>query len=530
MRALFDIVSRGPVLGRRVEQIIVGEILISRPGYFMSFRLQEQLQATGKAQVLVVLKSVAATPPLPAAGATAATVAKSASTLQAHFLDPSETRDGALIAAARRLAKSKKSPAHKPSGPMVLQMAIASDGPTTSLESLVKAQRKPPKAHVYPNLGLMLGTVDEGGLAALRNSNEVSEVLSAPEISLIRPVNSALVKLPRDVTWGLERLGIPKLWDAGVDGTGTLVGHLDTGVDGSHPALKDAISAFIETDAVGEIVPGAKPHDSAQHGTHTAGTIAGRPIGTTSFGVAPGAKLASAMVIEGGNVIPRILKGLDWVVGQGVKVLSMSLGLRGFVDDFEPIVQILRQKGILPVFAVGNEGPATSRSPGNYVEALSVGSIDKDDSVSDFSSSQRFTRPDNPLVPDIVSPGRDVISCVPGGQYMMMSGTSMATPHVAGLAALLFQAKPGATPDEVEKAIFDSCTRPAGMPEDRGNRGIPDAVKAYTLLTGQVPQAAAATGGAGRKTKAKGASKRPAKKKKTRAAAPSKHKRRRARA
>jgi subtilisin family serine protease len=144
------------------------------------------------------------------------------------------------------------------------------------------------------------------------------------------------------------------------------------------------------------------------------------------------------------------------------------------------------------VIAVGNEGPNTSRSPGNYANVLSVGAMDANDKVADFSGSQQFNRPIDPLTPDLVGPGVAVLSSVPGGRFMEMDGSSMATPHIAGLAALLLQARPTATATQLEKAIRDSCTRPAGMPQDRANLGVPDAVKAFTLLTGTpLPVAAA---------------------------------------
>jgi subtilisin family serine protease len=112
--------------------------------------------------------------------------------------------------------------------------------------------------------------------------------------------------------------------------------------------------------------------------------------------------------------------------------------------------------------------------------------------VADFSSSQRFVRPVDPLVPDLVAPGVEVLSCIPGGDFAEMDGTSMATPHVAGLAALLLQAKPDATIAQLETAILDSCQRPPTMPEARVNRGVPDAVRALALLTGGVGAATAA--------------------------------------
>jgi subtilisin family serine protease len=348
---------------------------------------------------------------------------------------------------------------------------------------------RPPAMRVYEHLGIMLGMVDKQGLTALRaDKKNISEVISAPIFSLIRPhVRLAAASPKTTVTWGVAALEAPLLWKQEITGKGVLVGHLDTGADSKHLTLKSAIADFAEFDMMGNIVsPSPAAHDSDEHGTHTAATIAGRPVkigGKAScVGVAPGAKLVVALVIEGGDVIARILGGMNWAVGKGVKVLSMSLGIRGYNADFRPVTQILRQKGILPVFAVGNEGPGTSRSPGNYPEALSVGAMDRNRLIADFSSSQRFSRPVDPLVPDLIGPGVDVISAKPGGGYQSMDGTSMATPHIAGLAALLFQAKPSATPDEVEQAILASCQGGPGLPHNRANRGFPNAPRALAKL------------------------------------------------
>ena len=210
-----------------------------------------------------------------------------------------------------------------------------------------------------------------------------------------------------------------------------------------------------------EMSPAPAARDSGDHGTHTAATIAGRPVQGRHVGMAPGAMLASALVIEGGNAVARVLGGMDWAVGQRVRILSMSLGFRGWWEDFIPISRILRRRQVLPIFAVGNEGPGTSRSPGNYSQALSVGAIERDKTVADFSSSQEFTRSRDRIVPDLVGPGVAVTSARPGGGWQEMDGTSMATPHIAGLAALLMQARPKATIARVERAIFESCVRSA---------------------------------------------------------------------
>lgn len=342
------------------------------------------------------------------------------------------------------------------------------------------------RARAYPNLGVVYGTVDRAGLAALRSDASVRSIRAAPQLSLIRPVGAAAPRRSRKRTWGLEKMEIPALWDQGLTGKGVRVAHLDTGVDAGHPALVKSVVKFAEFDIAGREVPGTPPRDSDDrdgHGTHTAATIAGRPVRGHHVGVAPEAEVYSAMVIEGGDVVARVLGGMDWAIAQDVRILSMSLGIRGLINDFLQVIEVLRNSRILPVIAVGNEGPGTSRSPGNYPNALSVGAHDEEFDVAGFSSSQRFVRRSQPLVPDVVAPGVDVQSAKPGGGWRLLSGSSMATPHVAGLAALLLEAKPSATVAKVERAIFASA-RTLTMEGGRAGRGAVNGPKALEALLG----------------------------------------------
>ncbi|MBI5851363.1 MAG: S8 family serine peptidase [Planctomycetes bacterium] len=438
----------------------------------MSSIIQQELSARGVAQVLVFLRGAesgaAATAGAAAFAATGAAPARgssSAGDLARHFRSSelSQASELGLAAGEGRALRA------------AVRSGVAKAG---------AGRGEVPQVRVYPRLGIMLGTASKEGIAALRADARVAKVTGAPTFSLIRPAAKAAAKLAAKTTWGIEAMKVPELWkNEGLRGEGVLVGHLDTGVDGAHPALRTAIAGFAEFDDLGrEVTPAPKPFDTDDHGTHTAATIAGRAVSGRHVGVAPEAKLASAVVIEGGDVVARVLGGMDWSLGQGVRVLSMSLGFRGWWDDFVMLTRILRANRVLPVFAVGNEGPGTSRSPGNYVDALSVGAHDDASAVADFSSSQRFKRKKAAIVPDLVAPGVDVISAAPGGGWQSMDGTSMATPHVAGLAALLIQAEPTRSVAEVERAIFQSCKRPSGMPQQRGNRGIPDAVQALRVL------------------------------------------------
>lgn len=364
-------------------------------------------------------------------------------------------------------------------------------GQGVTLSYLKRAERDDAPL-TFPRLGITLGYADASTLKALRRHPAVSHVAPTPGFSGMRPVRIAQATLTTKLTWGLETLGVEQLWKQGLTGKGVMVGHLDTGVDAGHPALKGRVAEFSEWDYLGGKVAKPRPHDSATHGTHTAGTICGVAVQGRSVGVAPGAQICSGLVIEGGKVIARVLGGLEWLIGLNVRVISMSLGFPGYEPAFARVVDILVSQNIVPVFAIGNEGANTSRSPGNYSDSLGIGAIRQDGHTADFSSSQHFNRKDDPDKPDCEAPGVGVISAKPGGGWQEMDGTSMATPHVAGVVALLLQAKPDASATELRKALLDSSKPIAGEPPLRYGHGVVQPFEALKLLTGV--SAGAATG------------------------------------
>jgi subtilisin len=405
------------------------------------------------------------------------------------FLERSPRRPAAASASGRPVGAMRALARYFAGGPLSQGAALVRAAPERPLSPSARRGKRPARApreapvRYYPHLGILFGSATREGIAKLRAAPAVARVAGAPALSLIQPKKREPARPPTTLTWGLRAMKVDKLWKEGATGRGIRVGHLDTGVDGAHPALRGAIERFAEFDDLGALVrPTPRAYDTEDHGTHTAATIAGRPVEGRHVGVAPGASLASAIVVESGNVVARVLGGMDWAVAQEVRVLSLSLGFRGWWDDFLALTTLLRERNVLPVFAVGNEGPGTSRSPGNYAEALSVGAHDNQRRVAYFSSSQRFDRKRDAIVPDLVAPGVKVTSAKPGGGYQSMDGSSMATPHVAGLAALLMEARPGKTAAEIEAAIFASCRRADGMTEDRAHRGMPDAVRALAAL------------------------------------------------
>ncbi len=284
------------------------------------------------------------------------------------------------------------------------------------------------------------------------------------------------------LAWGLQQIGIEACWQRGFTGAGVRVGHLDTGVDGSHPALRGRIAEFVEFDRDGFPVHAALPRDSGSHGTHTAGVICGRSCDQLTIGAAPDAELCSGMVIEGGKCLVRVLAGLDWMLDCKVRVLCLSLGIPIYNPLFESVLDRLKKAGVLVIAPAGNRGSGQTSSPANYPGVLAVGAINAQDKVPRFSGSQLFKRAADFFKPNLVAPGVDIPSTIPGGRLQNRSGTSMAAAHVAGVAALLFQARAKATPVEVEEAILTTCTPLPESSEQRCGRGLINPVKALDAL------------------------------------------------
>jgi subtilisin len=350
------------------------------------------------------------------------------------------------------------------------------------LDGAVIAQPSKQMLHL-PYLGVVHGIVDEHGLARLQDHDATHSIFHAPEPSRIQPLASnSADTAPAGPTWGLQRLNAPALWARGYTGANIVVAHLDSGADSQHPVLGGAIARYASFDASGHRVEVKGPYKGLdQHGTHTAGTIAGRPLdGGPVVGMAPNAELADATVVGGSDTVSRLLAGLDWSLGKGARVLNLSVGFPGWDDSFEAVIKTLREQQLLPVIAIGNEGPGHTRSPGNYAAALSVGATGEDDKVDPNSSSHA---PGGPAAgPAICAPGVNVWSSIPGGRFAKLDGTSMAAPHVAGLAALLFSARPDAAIDEIQQAILDSCSNPANEDAARIGAGIPDGEVALERL------------------------------------------------
>ncbi|WP_017542244.1 S8 family peptidase [Nocardiopsis prasina] len=281
------------------------------------------------------------------------------------------------------------------------------------------------------------------GYSAELSAAEVEELRAQDGVAYIEQVGEATTMVP----WGLDRIDQEDLpldgsYTTESDGSGTSVYIIDTGIDDSHPD-------FGGRAEVGFDATGGDGGDRQGHGTHVAGTV-----GADGYGVAPGASLYGVKVLgdDGSGTYDDVIAGIEWVAenADANAVANLSLGgpASQAVDD---AVNALADSGVFVAVAAGNEGQdAGNVSPGGAEGVVSVGASDDSDATASFSNH-------GPSV-DIYAPGVDVESTIPGGGTDSYSGTSMASPHVAGAAAL-YKSSLG---DDDQGVILDWLVENAG--------------------------------------------------------------------
>ncbi|HTV17648.1 MAG TPA: carboxypeptidase regulatory-like domain-containing protein, partial [Polyangiaceae bacterium] len=322
---------------------------------------------------------------------------------------------------------------------------------------------------------------DQSLVDEIARRSDVAKIVADPTISLVQPIRST--RSDKDVfqaiEWGLDNIHAPRVWDEfGVRGEGIVVADIDTGAEFNHPAVvaqyrgNEGNGVFNHDynwfDVIGDCVDA--PCDNIAHGTHTLGTMIGEDAdGQNQIGVAPRAKWIATRPCDFSCSMENFIAAGQWVVaptdrsGQNPRpdlrphVVNNSWGFSGGDEFYLATVRAWVDAGIFPAFAAGNEGPSCStlRSPGDYGESFTVGAHDINDFIADFSSrgSSLF---DGSVKPNLTAPGVDVRSSVPGGGYDFFSGTSMATPHLAGTVALMWSAAPALVNDiEATRAILE---------------------------------------------------------------------------
>lgn len=346
----------------------------------------------------------------------------------------------------------------------------------------------------------------KGTLPALAEHPDVVAILPNQNIHLIRPKTVEYDELSRSeskdgLTWGLAALEVRDLWKH-TRGKGVKVAILDTGVYADHPALQGRVKKFVVVDPIGRRIASQPVFDCGTHGTHVCGTVAGGAPNGVALGVAPEASLYVAAVLIGEPTLQTLLEGIGWAIDMGVDIINMSLGFTYYEPLFAEVFRLLIERyDILPVVAIGNENHGNTSSPGNAYNAFSVGALEKgrgrQRDVPFFSSGASLVFPGGTqsvvTKPDVVAPGVSVFSCIPPEkkddgvyEYSYMDGTSMATPHVSGAAALLMAARPKAPATAIAEALRSTARHPSGKkglrPDNRWGYGTIRPLEALKVL------------------------------------------------
>ncbi|MEU9290751.1 S8 family serine peptidase [Streptomyces sp. NPDC048275] len=348
---------------------------------------------------------------------------------------------------------------------------------------------------------LALPGIDGAALSAKKSTTFWSDIAPAlgtePTAKAAKQLGEGIDKIWLDakVTASLDvsvpQIGAPEVWQTGYDGKGVKVAVLDTGVDAGHPDLAGKIAESTS------FVPDQAVQDGHGHGTHVASTIVGSGAASDGRlkGVAPGAELLVGKVLNnaGQGQSSWIIAGMEWAAHSGAKIVSMSLGgtATGPSDVLsETVDELSASTGALFVIAAGNSGPSeqTLGTPGIADSALTVGAVDRSDKLASFSS--RGPRlGDSAIKPEITAPGvgitaaRSLGTNMPGStpvddRYTKASGTSMATPHVSGAAALVAQAHPDWTGQQIKQALATTAKTSSDASVFEQGDGRVDAVRA----------------------------------------------------
>jgi Subtilisin-like serine proteases len=336
-----------------------------------------------------------------------------------------------------------------------------------STESLNENDIQGADALIYNDLGIALVSFEEDQMHLLESTDayyiiEPEKVVYVPDVV---PVEAEVSS-----TWGIH---ITQALHSKYTGAGIKVAILDTGFDTSHP---DFEGRTIRTKS---FVPNETIQDRHGHGTHCMGTACGSTdLNGQRYGVAPDALMYAGKVLSdrGSGAQAWVLNGMTWAANSGCNVLSMSLGSRVSLGQsydiaYERAAQFALSKGTVIVAAAGNESRRSKElyspvgSPADCPSILAVAALDPDLNVADFSN--RAINLNGQV--DIAAPGVAIYSSWPmPTRYRTISGTSMATPHVAGILALLFEKYPEATPAIIEKELRSMAKNLPLLPEDVG--------------------------------------------------------------
>lgn len=270
------------------------------------------------------------------------------------------------------------------------------------------------------------------------------------------------------IPWGVDRIDAELAWSTTTADT-IKVAIIDTGIDLDHPDLAANVKGGINT-----IYSWRTADDDNGHGSHVAGITAAVNNSIGVVGVGPQIDLYAVKVLNknGSGYVSDIIEGIQWSMASGINVINMSLGTSSDIQSFHDAIIAAKNSGITIVAAAGNSGPGdnTVIYPAKYPEAIAVSATNSTDGQPSWSSR-------GPQV-DLAAPGASIYSTYKGGGYATLSGTSMATPHVAGAAALVLSTHSGFTPDQVQAKLQSTADLLPGLTSNQQGAGLVDAEEA----------------------------------------------------
>ncbi|WP_173918387.1 S8 family peptidase [Halobacillus sp. Marseille-Q1614] len=304
--------------------------------------------------------------------------------------------------------------------------------------------------HQYQYMNVVKAKLPEQAVKALENNPNVEYVEKDQEAKALAQTSPP----------GISQINADDVQATGNTGSGVKVAVLDSGIEAGHEDLNVAGGAsFVSSEP--------DPFDDLNgHGTHVAGTIAGVDNNVGVLGVAPDVALYAVKVLngEGSGAYSEIAAGIEWAIANDMDVINMSLGGSVGSSALKEAVDNAYESGILVVAAAGNSGKFgpfnTIGYPAKYDTAMAVGAVDSSNKVASFSSRG------NEL--EVMAPGVDILSSVPENSYDSFNGTSMASPHVAGVAALVMADDSSLSNQEVRNLLNETAT-PLGDSFDYGN-------------------------------------------------------------
>ncbi len=274
--------------------------------------------------------------------------------------------------------------------------------------------------YTAPIIAASLTKAEAASIRKDPNVHSIEEDSSCYALAAIEGQPSALAET---IPWGIACIKAPRAWDV-TKGKGVKVAVVDTGIDYTHPDLSPNYRggvSFVPTET--------DPRDHNRHGTHVAGTIGAVINGSGVIGVAPSAYLYSVKVLNssGSGQFSWVIAGIYWCIKNGIRVLNMSLGGTAAPTALQTMCDLAWNSGLILVAAAGNSGGAVG-FPASYSSVIAVSAIDSANLIAGFSSR-------GPKI-ELCAPGVNILSTMPGNAYGILSGTSMASPHVTGVAAL----------------------------------------------------------------------------------------------